>query len=247
MPDISVVIPAYNEARRLPPTLDSVHQYLFDNYDSFEIIVVNDGSVDGTVAVVEEFARHHDGIRLLSHSPNQGKGHAVRQGMLAALGDVVLFNDADGSSPIAEVARLHQAIKNGADIAIGSRNKPDPGTKVQALAHRKYIGNTFNLIVQSLLLPGIFDTQCGFKLFKRAVAQDIFSLALLDGFAFDVEILFIGRGHEYKIEELAINWSNVEGSKVNVIVDSIKMFLDVLGIRVRSYFGVYSRREPASN
>src|ERR1700722_3163537 len=242
MPDISVVIPAYNEALRLPSTLDSVHQYLFDNYGAFEIIIVNDGSVDRTVAVVEEFAKHHEGIRLLSHTPNQGKGYSVRQGMLAALGDVVLFDDADGSSRIEDVSRLHQAIKNCADIAIGSRNKPDPNTKVEALAHRKYIGNTFNLIVQSLLLPGIFDTQCGFKLFKRAVAQDVFSLAQLNGFAFDVEVLFIGRAHGYKIEESAINWKNVEGSKVNVIFDSMKMFLEVLSILSRSWRGLYRRR-----
>lgn len=246
MPEISVVIPAYNEALRLPSTLDSVHRYLFDNYGAFEIIIVDDGSQDGTMAVVEEFAKHHDGVRLLAHTPNQGKGYAVRHGMLAATGDVVLFNDADGSSPIEEVARLHEAIKNGADIAIGSRNKPDPQTKVEALPHRKLIGNTFNLIVQTILLPRIFDTQCGFKLFKRAVAQDVFALAQLDGFAFDVEVLFIGRCHGYKIEELAINWKNVEGSKVNVIVDSMKMFLEVLSIRLRSWFGLYKRRETAS-
>jgi dolichyl-phosphate beta-glucosyltransferase len=241
MPYLSVVIPAYNEERRLPTTLESVYAYLSGQGRDFEIIVVDDGSLDQTVAVVETFAKHHDGVRLLSYSPNQGKGHAVRVGMLAARGDYLLIDDADGSSPISELVRLEEAITCGADLAIGSRAKPADDTVVEALAYRKYIGNTFNFIVQSLLLKGIYDTQCGFKLFRKDVARDIFSVSLIDGFGFDVEVLSIARFRGYKIAEVAISWHNVEGSKVNVFTDSPRMLFEVLGVWVRALMGAYSR------
>lgn len=244
MPQLSVVIPAYNEERRLPSTLESVYAFLSEHYQDFEIVIVDDGSIDHTVDVVDEFARHHDGVRLITYSPNQGKGFAVRKGVLNAKGDLILIDDADGSSPIEEVTRLEEAIALGADVAIGSRNKPDPSRVVKTHLHRKYIGNTFNLIVQSLLLPGIYDTQCGFKLFKKSVAQDIFSVSVLNGFAFDVEILYISRLRNYRIEELAINWTNVAGSKVNVVVDSLLMFLEVIGITGRKWLGMYRRLPP---
>lgn len=224
MPQISVVIPAYNEERRLPSTLESVHAYLTENYGEFEIVVVDDGSMDKTIDIVETFAKHHPGIRLISYSPNQGKGYAIRTGVLQAHGDLILIDDADGSSPIGEVKLLQDAILNGSDIAIGSRNKPDSDRVVVAEAHRKYIGNTFNMIVQTLLLPGIYDTQCGFKLFKKKAAHDVFRVSLQGGFAFDVEILYIARIQNYKITEVGINWNNVAGSKVNVLMDSAAMF-----------------------
>ena len=244
MPDLSVVIPAYNEERRLPSTLAAVHEYLVSRQSTFEIVIVDDGSLDRTVEVVEEFARHHDGVRLVSYSPNQGKGYAVRTGISAALGALILIDDADGSSPIGEVVRLEEAIARGADLAIGSRNKPDPERVIKALAHRKYMGNTFNLIVQALLLPGIQDTQCGFKLFKRAVAHDIFSVAKQNGFAFDVEILYIAKIRGYRLDEVAIDWANVEGSKVNVLTDSVKMLAEVLKIRAVGWLGGYKKKAP---
>lgn len=241
MPNLSVIIPAYNEERRLPATLASVHEYLLMLGESFEILVVDDGSLDGTGDVVEDFAAEHSHVRLISYSPNKGKGHAVRVGMLAAAGDFLLIDDADGSSPISEIPRLNDAIAGGADIAIGSRAKPDPERVVKALAYRTYIGNTFNMIVQFLLLPGLYDTQCGFKLFKRAVAHDLFSVAHLDGFGFDVEILFIARLRGYSVSEVAIDWTNVEGSKVNVFFDSPKMLMEVLWIAAGSWFGRYKQ------
>lgn len=243
MVQLSVVIPAYNEEKRLPSTLASVHSYLAQRGGTFEVIVVDDGSTDGTIAVVEDFAKHHDGIRLVSYSPNQGKGHAVRTGILKALGERVLFNDADGSSPIEEVEKLEAALDQGSVIAIGSRAKPDPTRKVDALAHRKFIGNSFNAIVKALVLDGIYDTQCGFKLFSRDCAQDIFSVAVENGFAFDVEILFIAKSRGYKTTEIAINWSNVEGSKVNVVIDSMKMLAEVLRISLRSRSGQYKQKK----
>ncbi|HEY9712140.1 MAG TPA: dolichyl-phosphate beta-glucosyltransferase [Chroococcales cyanobacterium] len=243
MPEVSIVIPAYNEESRLLKTLESVHQCLSAREADFEIVVVDDGSTDTTVNLVDQFAMHHDGVRLISYSPNQGKGHAVRTGIRAAKGDLILIDDADGSAPIAELSRLEDAISAGADIAIGSRNMPDQNRVINALAYRKYIGNTFNIIVQSLLLPGVRDTQCGFKLFKWQVAQDIFSVAAQNGFAFDVEILYIAKIRGYKISEIAIDWSNVEGSKVNLVIDSLKMLLEVLKIRITALIGGYKKLE----
>jgi dolichyl-phosphate beta-glucosyltransferase len=239
MTELSVVIPAYNEERRLPKTLDSVYQYLSGLGKEFEIVVVDDGSLDTTASVVEGYAATRPQIRLLSYSPNKGKGHAVRVGMLAARGELILFDDADGSSPIHEERLLTDAIAGGYDLAIASRAKPDDNRTVKALPYRKYIGNAFNMIVQCLLLPGLYDTQCGFKIFKREVAHDLFSVAHLNGFAFDVEVLFIARLRGYKVSEIPINWSNVEGSKVNVLLDSPKMLLEVLWIAAGAWFGRY--------
>ncbi|HEY9680703.1 MAG TPA: dolichyl-phosphate beta-glucosyltransferase [Oculatellaceae cyanobacterium] len=239
MSEISVVIPAYNEQKRLPSTLQSVHGYLTSkNYD-FEIIIVNDGSSDGTVDTVQEFAKHHEGVRLISYTQNQGKGYAVRQGMLAANGDKVLFNDADGSSPIYELEKLSASLQKGFGVAIGSRAKQDASRTVNALAYRKFMGNFFNFIVQSLLLKGIQDSQCGFKMFTHEATQSIFSVAKENGFAFDVEILHVARMRGYKIDEVPINWTNVDGSKVNLVLDSSKMFMDVVKIKLRSLFGAY--------
>lgn len=240
-PSISVIIPAYNEERRLTSTLETVYRYLKDRGAPFEILVIDDGSLDHTDDVVEDFGNGREEVRLISYHPNRGKGYAVKLGMLAARYELMLFDDADGSSPIAELAQLERAIDEGCDIAIGSRNLPKAGKKVKASLSRKYIGNTFNFIVQSLLLPGINDTQCGFKLFKRASARDIFSVSQIDGFAFDVELLYIARLRGYKVAEIAIDWTNVAGSKVNVMIDSPKMLLDVVGIAAGAAFGRYRK------
>jgi len=207
--------------------------------------VVDDGSIDHTAAVAEEYGKRNPEVRLISYSPNRGKGHAVRVGILAARGDLILIDDADGSSPIYEVERLQEAIAGGADLAIGSRAKPDSSRTVRALAYRKFIGNTFNFIVQRLLVPGIYDTQCGFKIFRRSAARDIFSVCRLDGYAFDVEVLYLARLKGYNVEEIAINWVNVEGSKVNVFIDSPRMLIEVLGVALASWLGWY--RKPASS
>lgn len=246
MLELSIIIPAYNEEGRLLATLQSVHQFLTGYSKTFEIIVVDDGSQDHTSEVITAFGSHHDNIRLVSYQPNKGKGHAIRIGMLAGRGERLLMNDADGSSPIEEIAKLDSSIAAGADIAIGSRAKPDESRHVEALVHRKFIGNTFNAIVQRLLLPGILDTQCGFKMFRRAAAHDLFSVARIDGFAFDVEILYLARMRGYKVEEIAINWANMEGSKVNVLIDSPKMFLEVIGVALGAKLGVYKKQPPKS-
>ncbi len=242
MVELSVIIPAYNEERRLPQTLESVYQFLSGRGRGFEIVIVDDGSHDNTADLVSEYSKSHPEVRLVSYQPNKGKGYAVRAGMMAALGDALLINDADGSSPIEEVERLERALSSGFDVAIGSRAKPDKERQVQALLHRKFIGNTFNAIVQSLVLPGFYDTQCGFKLFNKQAAKDIFSVNRIDGFGFDVEVLYIARMRGYKIEEVAINWANMEGSKVNVLVDSPKMLFEVFKVTLSAWFGLYRKK-----
>jgi dolichyl-phosphate beta-glucosyltransferase len=243
---LSVIIPAYNEDRRLPGTLASVYRYLHVSGKTFEIIVVDDGSYDDTASYVESFAAQYPGVRLISYAPNRGKGYAVRTGMLAASGDYLLMNDADGSTPIEEVDKLMASAQDGFDVVIGSRAKEDPSAVVKALTHRKYIGNAFNLIVQKLILPGIKDTQCGFKLFKREAAHDVFSVSRSNGYAFDVELLYIARLRAYKIKEMAINWANVEGSKVNVLTDSPRMLMEVLRITFGAWFGDYKKLRLSS-
>lgn len=241
MLDLSIVIPAYNEELRLSATVEAMQRFLVDSALSFEIIVVNDGSRDGTVRVVQELARHNENLRLLSYEVNRGKGYAVRAGVLSGKGNLILIDDADGSSPIEEFVRLKEAIEQGADIAIGSRAKPDLQTKVNALIYRKYLGNIFNKIVQSLLLPGIYDTQCGLKLFKHHVAKDLFAVSHIDGYAFDVEVLYLAKLRNYAVKEIAINWHNVAGSKVNVMRDSIFMLGEILKITINGFLGRYKQ------
>ncbi|MBX9879000.1 MAG: glycosyltransferase family 2 protein [Candidatus Obscuribacterales bacterium] len=241
IPSISVIVPAYNEERRLASTLESIYAHLKKRGAPFEILVIDDGSLDHTDDIVEEFGKNRQEVRLISYHPNRGKGYAVKLGMLSGQYDLLLFDDADGSSPIDQLSLLEAAIAEGNDIAIGSRNLPQEGKTVKTEVSRKYIGNTFNLIVQSLLLPGIQDTQCGFKLFNRKAAKDIFSVTQLDGFAFDVELLYIARLRGYRVKEIAINWTNVAGSKVNVVIDATKMLVDVLNIAGGSLLGRYRK------
>ena len=218
-PDISVVVPAYNEEWRLPPTLVDMIDYFDSGDGTYEIIVVDDGSRDNTVGIVEKFARLRTQIRLIRLPKNYGKGHAVRTGVLNARGERVLFADADGSTPIKEVERLHSAIDDGADIAFGSRALQSEETSIKTVWYRKLLGRTFNLVVNMFLLPGIKDTQCGFKLMKTPVAKQIFSKMTADGFSFDLELLFLARRLNAEASEVAINWVNVPGSKVNLVVD----------------------------
>jgi dolichyl-phosphate beta-glucosyltransferase len=230
-PRWSVVIPAYDEALRLPAYLVEVVAYFDGRDEPYEILVVDDGSRDETAARVLDAQAAHPALTLHRLAVNRGKGFAVRAGMRAARGDLRLMTDADGATPIGEVKRLEAAIQAGADLAVGSRALPDPSVSRQVRLHRKLSGELFNLLVRSLGVPNIRDTQCGFKLFRGAAADRLFSELQTDGFGFDVELLLLARRHGYKVAEVAINWADQPGSKVGVWKDGPRMLAQILAAR----------------
>lgn len=229
--DISVVIPAYNEQWRLPSTLVDIIDFFENNPRSYEILVVDDGSRDDTVGVVQKFERIRPTIKLIRVPTNHGKGFAVRTGVLNARGARVLFADADGATPIQELDRLNAAIDAGADVAIGSRAKHSKETKVVTQWYKKLRGRVFNLLMNTLVLSGIEDSQCGFKLFTAPAARFIFERQREERFSFDVEVLYIARVSGMKIAEVPVNWTNVPGSKVHPILDPLRMLRDLFYFR----------------
>ena len=239
--DISIVIPAYNEENRLPQTLIKVLDYFDSRDDEVEVLIVDDGSQDKTAELVVGLEKISDRIKLLTYPNNKGKGYAVRFGVHNAQGKFILYSDADGASPIEEIERLEAGIKTGAHIAIGSRAMFSRDTEISTVWYRKFMGRVFNGFVNFLILPGIADTQCGFKLFHAQVAKKLFSLQKADGFSFDVEILYLARREGYKIVEVPINWTNVPGSKVDLVKDSLKMGLDIIRFRLKGMVGGYKK------
>ena len=235
-PDLSVVIPAFNEAKRLPPTLDRIQDYLRSELPSFEIVVVDDGSTDGTAEAIE--GAGHDRLRLLRLDKNRGKGHAVRRGMLDARGALCLMTDADLSTPIEDLAVLLRALEKGYDVAIGSRAVVESRVEVRQPLYREAAGRLFNRMVRLLALPGLKDTQCGFKLWTREAARESFSLGRLDGFCFDVEALFIARKRGRRIAEVGVTWRNDAASRV-AAAGGITAFFDILAIRWNDWAGRY--------
>jgi len=229
----SVVIPAYNEARRLPPYLDEVVSYLVTRGEAWEVVVVDDGSTDATADVVRAMTARYPQVRLLRQEPNAGKGAAVRAGMLAALGNWRLFADADGATPIAECKRLEAALAAGADVAIGSRALAAPGVVVRARRHRVVAGRLFNGLAERLGLAGITDSQCGFKAFTAAAAADLFPRLATTGFGFDVELLLRARARDWRVVEVAVNWEDQPASKVGVLRDGPRMLWQILAARRR--------------
>jgi dolichyl-phosphate beta-glucosyltransferase len=230
-PDISMVIPAYNEEGRILPTLLSIVEYFSHCRRCYEVIVVDDGSWDRTTQLVQELARRFPSIKLIRLPRKMGKGAAVRTGIRNAIGRFIMYNDADGATPIAEIERLFAAIEHGADLAIGSRALHSPGTHVERRWGRAVVGRLFALIVNIWVVPNIADTQCGFKMFRRDIAQQIFEIQRLNGFAFDVEVLRIASVMGYRIAEVPINWTHVHGSKVNMLRDALCMLRDICLVR----------------
>lgn len=230
--DLSVVVPAYNEYLRLPFALMDMIDYLDGYGQRYEIIVVDDGSSDQTCDAVNKFEKLRHNIRLIRLPRNCGKGHAVKCGMINARGTRRLFADADGATPFAELRRLTEALDNGADIAIGSRAKHSTETAVHTSFHRRLMGRVFNAIINILLVPGIEDTQCGFKLFTARSAQFIFPRLKSDGFGFDVELLTIAGKAGLKVAEVPVNWTNIPGSKVNLLLDPLRMLRDAIASRI---------------
>lgn len=230
--DLSIVIPAWNEAARLPATLERIFEWADDQPRVIEVIVVDDGSTDSTAALVDSISESEPRLRGLSLGRNRGKGAAVGAGVLAATGTYILMCDADLSTPIEEIELLYAALTD-ADIAIGSRAVDRTKVKVHQSAHREYLGRLFNLLVQAAATPGIRDTQCGFKLFPRGAAHMIFRRRSLDRFAFDVEVLHLAQRMGYDIAEVPVLWYNDEASKVRPIRDGLQMAREVLKIRWR--------------
>ena len=241
-PRLSVVIPAFNEAQRLPGTLEKLRLHLDARGAPYELVVVDDGSSDATA----EAARAARGpVKLLRHEQNRGKGHAVRAGMLAARGELRLMTDADLSTPIDELARLEAAVASGFDVAGGSRAVAGARIEVHQPFYREAMGRLFNRLVQALLLPGLEDTQCGFKLFTDQAATTAFSACRLDGFCFDVEALYVARRRGMRIAELPVVWRNDAATRVG-LGGGAWAFADLLRIRLAAARGRYGPPLPAS-
>ena len=247
-PFLSVVIPAYNEERRLPQTLQSVINYLAQQTYASEVIVVDDGSSDRTVQVVESFQAAHPVVTLIRND-HRGKGYAVRTGMLAAQGHIVLFSDADLSTPIQEISQLLPWFEHGFGLVIGSR-EGSGAKRIHEPFYRHMMGRVFNFVVRMLTIRGINDTQCGFKAFRDDVAHDLFTRMKLYGenaqtvtgsmvTGFDVEVLFLGYKSGYKIKEVPVEWRYGNESKVNPLKDSFELFRDVLRVRWNDLRGMY--------
>ncbi|MGI8743404.1 MAG: dolichyl-phosphate beta-glucosyltransferase [Bryobacteraceae bacterium] len=241
MHSLSIVIPAYNEESRLPATLARVSEWMAGRALSFcEIVVVDDGSSDDTAAAVERETRANAALRLLRNPGNRGKGYAVRQGMLNARGEWILYTDADLSTPIEEVEKLYTAaLAQQAVVAIGSRALDRSLVSVHQPAIREYSGRFFNLVMRALTGLPFHDTQCGFKLYRSPAGRVVFSRQQLDGFSFDVEDLYIAKHCGLKAIEVPVRWANVEGTKVS-LAQGLRSFSDLIKIRRFAREGKYN-------
>jgi glycosyltransferase involved in cell wall biosynthesis len=235
----SIVIPAYNEGARLRATLEKVLAYIRRQGWGTEVIVVNDGSRDNTADIVREIAQTDATLRLVENPGNRGKGYSVRHGILNARGRVVLFSDADLSSPIEEMPKLLQALEAGADIAIGSRwLRAELQTQRQSV-HRQLFGRIFNVLLRIILGLRFKDTQCGFKAFTRRSAQTILPLQQIERWGFDPEILFLARKFGFKVQEVPVSWGHSGGTRMHPVLDGSRMFLEILRIRWYDLSGKY--------
>ncbi|HET9307419.1 MAG TPA: dolichyl-phosphate beta-glucosyltransferase [Candidatus Sulfotelmatobacter sp.] len=248
MPLYSLIIPAYNESARLGASLEKVLAFVHDQRWDAEVIVVNDGSRDDTAEIVNSFAAKDPILRLVENPGNRGKGYSVRNGMLNARGEIVLFSDADLSSPIEEAPKLLAALDQGADIAIGSRwLRSETQTQRQPL-HRQLFGRIFNLLLRLTLGLKFKDTQCGFKAFKQPAVRAIFPLQKIERWGFDPEILFLARKFGFKVKEIPVVWGHSGGTRINPLVDGARMFQEMLRVRWYDISGEYdSTGERASS
>lgn len=239
-PLLSIVIPAYNEEKRLPNSLEQIADFVDQQDYAIEVIVVNNNSRDRTGEIAREYARTHAYLHVLDE-PRQGKGAAVKTGMQAGEGFYLFICDADLSMPIGEVSKFLPPERDGYDVAIASREVPG-SRRVGEPEYRHLMGRVFNFIVRLLAIPKIHDTQCGFKCFRREVAKDVFRFQTIDGWAFDVEVLFIALKRGYNLIEVPITWYYMPQSRVNPIKDSISMLVEVLRVRWNGWRGLYTDR-----
>ena len=228
---ISVIVPAYNEENRIVKSLIEIDNYLKDKFNTYEIIVIDDGSLDGTKRVVEGLKKDVPNLKIISNTKNTGKGYSVKKGVLSSRGELILFTDADLSTPIEELEKLKKELKNGFDIVIASRaSKMSRVLKRQNIV-REYMGKVFNFFVRLIVVKDFRDTQCGFKLFRRDAAMDIFERQKINGFSFDVEIIYLAKKLGYKIKDAPVAWINSPQSKVKMFSSSLDMLFDVLRMR----------------
>jgi dolichyl-phosphate beta-glucosyltransferase len=228
---LSIVIPCYNEEARLPRTIEQVEQYLDGKDLSYELILVDDGSSDGTREVMNAAAERNRSVRLEALPRNRGKGRALAEGVAVAKGSEVLVTDADLSTPIEELPKLQAELDRGAGVAIASRAVKGSRVEISQPFYRVLMGKAFNLLVQAVLLPGIWDTQCGFKLFRADVAHEAFAQLTTDGFGYDPEVLYRAKKRGVRIAEVPVVWRNSAPTKVSPIKSSLDMFRHVLRIR----------------
>jgi dolichyl-phosphate beta-glucosyltransferase len=241
-PQYSIVIPAFNEASRIAGALESVLGCIRSRGWFAEVVVVNDGSRDRTAEIVREFARNAPEIRLLENPGNRGKGYSVRHGVLESLGEIVMFTDADLSAPIEEAEGLFAALRDGADIAIGSRWLERTRQTIRQPLYRQFFGRCFNAVTRAVMGLPFADTQCGFKAFTRASAQTVFQLQTIERWGFDPEILFIALKRNYKIVEVPVSWAHDERSRISYLKDGLRMLQDIAIVRWNALLGRYDKQ-----
>ena len=232
-PELSIVIPCYNEEERLPRTIEQIERYLEGKDLAYELILVDDGSTDGTRLVMDAAAERNRFVRLEALPRNRGKGRALAEGVAVARGAQILVTDADLSTPIEELEKLRAALDKGAGAAIASRALRASRVEVSQPIYRVLMGKAFNLLVQAVLLPGIWDTQCGFKLFRADVAHEAFAGLTTDGFGYDPEVLYRAKKRGVRIAEVPVVWRNSAPTKVSPIKSSLDMFKHVVRVRFR--------------
>lgn len=240
--NFSIVLPAYNEASRIAASLDQILHYTGQYDGAIEVIVVNDGSSDSTADIVRHYALRHPSLRLIENPGNRGKGFSVRNGILHASGDVLLFSDADLSSPIQEMDKLFAALEGGADVAIGSRWVRKELQVIPQPLHRQLLGRMFNLALRVVLGLNFKDTQCGFKAFRRSAAQLVFTQLKIERWGFDPELLYLAKRAGLRIEEVPVGWAHAEGTRINPLRDGLRMFAELFQIRWNAISGKY--RQP---
>ncbi|HEY1638883.1 MAG TPA: dolichyl-phosphate beta-glucosyltransferase [Rhizomicrobium sp.] len=241
-PRYSIVIPAFNESARIPATLEAVIECVRARNWSAEIIVVDDGSRDRTADVVRAFAATAPEVRLLPNPGNRGKGYSVRNGILQAFGEIVMFTDADLSAPIEEAEDLFAAITDGADIAIGSRWLERTRQTIRQPFYRRFFGRCFNAVTRAVMGLPFADTQCGFKAFTRAAAQTVFQLQTIERWGFDPEILFIALKRGYRVDEVPVSWAHDERSRISYLKDGVRMLEDIAIVRWNALLGRYGKQ-----
>lgn len=245
-PSLSIVIPAYNESARIGHALEQVLQTVEEQNWQAEVLVVNDGSTDNTAQIVGRYAQSHPYLHLIENEGNRGKGYSVRHGILKAQGEIVMFTDADLSAPMTEARSLIDAIRQGADVAIGSRWLDRSRQTHHQPLYRRFFGRCFNGVTRLIMRLPFADTQCGFKAFRCNVAHTIFQLQRIERWGFDPELLFIAHKRGYRVVEVPVSWGHDERSRISYLRDGLQMLKELACIRWWSLLGVYDRVVDAS-